>query len=260
MTFRKISHGWQGKQVSSFGNLRRDKNPDNPAIIANGLVLNVDAGNPLSYTGSGTTWTDLSASATNAALTNGPTYGNFNNGCITFDGVNDWGIITNPSTLKNQNFTISIWIYPQTQNNAVIGILDFGHSGSIGNAWVVQSEDALTNQYYYFAYWDGSAFQPTGSFGAGKGLQIKTGLWQNLTYTKNGTAVVGYLNGIQIYSATAGSSTVSYGTKNVTIAGVTNESARYFKGNIPSVQIYNRGLSSSEVIQNFNATRVRYGV
>ena len=80
MTFKAITHGWQGKQVSSFGNFRRDRKASNPAVISDGLVLNVDGGNPLSYTGSGTTWTDLSSSATNATLTNSPTYDTSNNG------------------------------------------------------------------------------------------------------------------------------------------------------------------------------------
>jgi len=265
MTFRNISHGWQGKQVSSFGNFRRDRKANNPAVITDGLVLNLDAGNPLSYTGSGTTWTDLSASATNAALTNGPTYGNSNNGFITFDGVNDYGLVTNPATLRNQNFTVSLWILPETQNQALTSLADFEHSNAGGgalNGWVIQSEDATTNRFYYITYYTGSSFQPVGNFGAGKGLQVTTGVWQNLTYTKSGTTVTGYRNGIQIYTATAASGTVSYTAgKNFAVAGtVVAALGRYFKGNISNLQIYNRGLSSSEVVQNFNAIRVRYGL
>jgi hypothetical protein len=265
MTSRNISHGWQGKQVSSFGNFRRDRKANNPAVISNGLVLNLDAGNPLSYTGSGTTWTDISSSATNAALTNGPTYGNFNNGFITFDGVNDYGLVTNPATLRNQDFSVSLWIYPETQNQALTSIVDFEHSnagGSALNGFVIQSEDSTTNRYYYITYYTGSAFQPVGNFGAGKGIQVTTGVWQNLTYTKTGTAVTGYRNGVQVYTATATSGTVSYlASKNFAVAGtVIAALARYFKGNISTCQIYSRGLSSSEVVQNFNATRTRYGL
>jgi hypothetical protein len=111
-------------------------------------------------------------------------------------------------------------------------------------------------------YYTGSAFAPSTAIGAGKGLQVTTGVWQNLTYTKNGTSVVGYLNGIQIYSATGASATVSYLTnKNFAIGGtVTGALGRYFKGNISNVQIYSTALSSSEIGQNFNAMRVRFGV
>ena len=263
MTFRNISHGWQGKQVSSFGNFRRDRKANNPDVISNGLVLNVDAGNPLSYTGSGTTWTDLSGSATNATLTNGPTYDNSNNGFITFDGTNDYATVTNPSAMRNQNFTISLWFYALTQNQALNTLADFDHTANpTFQGWVVQSEDSTTNRYYYLAYYTGSAFQPVGLFGAGKGVQIANNAWQNLTFTKSGTSVVGYLNGVQTYSATAGSSTVSYLTnRNFAISNTVNTiETRYLKGNVASCQVYSRALSGSEVVQNFNATRTRYGV
>jgi hypothetical protein len=45
-----------------------------PRIVTDGLVLCLDAGNPKSYTGSGTTWTDLSGNGNNGTLTNSPTY------------------------------------------------------------------------------------------------------------------------------------------------------------------------------------------
>jgi hypothetical protein len=265
MTFKNISRGWQGKQVSSFGNFRRDRKANNPEIINNGLAFYVDGGNPLSYTGTGTTWTDLGSGADDAALTNGPTYGNTNNGFIAFDGVNDSAVVTDPAALKNQNFTISVWVYPETQNQALTSMMDFEHSngnGTILQGWVIQSEDATTNRFYYMTYYTGSAFVPTTAIGAGKGLQITNGVWQNLTYTKNGTAVVGYRNGVQIYSATASSGTVSYLTdKNLAVGGAVNFNLiRFFKGNFSNVQIYSRGLSGSEVLQNFNAMRVRFGV
>jgi hypothetical protein len=227
------------------------------------LVLNLDACNPLSYTGSGTTWTDLSASATNATLTNGPTYDTTNNGFITFDGTNDYAIVSNPSAMRVQNFTISLWVYVLTPNQALNTLADFDHTANpTFQGWVVQSEDSTTNRYYYLAYYTGSAFQPTGNFGAGKGIQIRNNAWQNLTYTKSGTSVVGYLNGIQNYAATAGSSTVSYlSNRNFAVANtVKTGETRYLKGNLASCQVYSRALSSSEIVQNFNAMRVRFGV
>lgn len=262
MTFKAITHGWQGKQVSSFGNFRRDRKANNPAVISNGLVLNVDAGNPLSYTGSGTTWTDLSASATNATLTNGPTYDTSNNGFLTFDGTNDYAVVTNPSAMKVQNFTVSLWFYALTQNRALVTLADFDHTYPGNQGWVIQSEDSTTNRYYYLAYYTGSTFQPAGNFGAGKGVQIRNNAWQHLTFTKSGTSVVGYLNGVRTFSATAGSSTISYASViNFAISNTVNIlETRYFKGNVATCQVYSRALSGSEVLQNFNATRVRYGV
>jgi hypothetical protein len=234
----------------------------NTSIVTNGLVLALDAANTKSYPGTGTTWTDLSGNSNTGTLTNGPTYNTSNNGFLTFDGINDYGLLTNPATLRNQDFTVSLWVYPQTQNQALTTLADFEHDNSGLQGWVIQSEDSTTNRYYYLAYYTGSAFQPVGLFGVGKGVQITNNAWQNLTFTKSGTSIVGYLNGIQTYSATAGSSTISYVTsKNFAISNTVNQAyPRYFKGNVATCQIYSRALSSSEIVQNFNALRGRYGL
>jgi len=235
----------------------------NTSTVTSGLVLALDAANTKSYPGSGTTWTDLSSSAKNAVLINGPTYDTTNNGFIVFDGINDSAIVTDPSAMRNQNFTVSVWVYPQTQNQALVAMIDFDHinaAGFLSQGWVIQSEDATTNRNYYLAYYTGSAFQPTGNIGAGKGVQLTTGVWQNLTYTKSGTSVIGYRNGVQILTATAGSSTVSYLTSRNFAVGGSVQQSRPFKGNIANVQIYSTALSSTEVIQNFNALRGRYGI
>ena len=59
-------------------------------IITTGLVLNLDAGNTASYSGTGTTWTDLSGNGNNGTLTNGTSYSSTNGGVMVFDGVNDY--------------------------------------------------------------------------------------------------------------------------------------------------------------------------
>jgi hypothetical protein len=260
MTFKSINRGWQGKQTSSFGNFRRDRSPNNPSVIATDIVFNVDAANSLSYPGTGTTWTDISGNANNATLVNSPTYDTTYGGSIVFYGTNTSAIVTNPAVLRNQNFTISTWIYPLTQTAAIITIADFHHAGSPFQGWVIQSEGATSDRKYYLAYWDGSAFQPAGNFGGGKGIQITNGTWQNFVYTKNGTSVIGYLNGEQVFTATAGNANVSYLDSRQLRIGNCVTINRPFNGNIATTQIYSRALSSSEVIQNFNATRARYGV
>jgi hypothetical protein len=231
-------------------------------IVTSGLVLHLDAGNAASYPGSGTTWTDLSGNSNTGILTNGPTYSSTNSGSILFDGTNDYVLETNPSTLRNQNFTVSIWINPETQNQAIISIIDFDHAGSPLQGWVLQSEDATTNRYFYLAWHNGSSFQPTGGggIGAGRGIQLTTAVWQNITYTKNGTSLLGYKNGTQTYTGTAVNTNVNYvSSKNMRIGNCVAVS-RPYKGNISQVAMYNRAISASEVTQNYNALRGRYGL
>jgi hypothetical protein len=234
-------------------------NRDYEGIVTNGLALNLDAGFTPSYSTSGTTWYDLSYGGNNGTLTNGPTFNSSNGGRLVFDGVDDNVGINNPSILQNQNFTISIWINPSSATNVITAIVDYDHG--VLQGWVIQSEDATTNRYYYLGYYDGSTFQPSTGIGVGKGVQLTNSVWQNLTYTKNGTTVIGYLNGSQNFTSTGNNSNVSYqANKNLMIGGTVSISGRNYNGNFSSTQIYNRALSATEVLQNFNAQKSRFGL
>ena len=231
-------------------------------IVTDGLVLWLDAGTKPSYPGSGTTWTDLSGNNNNGTLTNGPTYNSANGGAIVLDGVNDNALITNPPTLRLQDFTISVWIKPRTSTNAIVSIIDFDHTGSPSQGWVMQSEDATTNRFYYFAWWDGSTFQPAGNFGAGKGVQITNNVWQNVTYTKSGVTLLGYRNGAVAFTPTLGTNAnVTYlSARNLGIGGCVTLTSRYLNSDFGLVHIYNRGLSAAEILQNFNSLKSRFGL
>lgn len=228
-----------------------------PNLVKSGLVLELDAGNIKSYTSGSITWYDKSGYNTNGTLTNGPTFNTGSGGSIVFDGVDDYTNIINPTSIKNQDLTISIWIKPSPPANSITGIADFDHAS--GQGWVIQSEDATSNRYYYFGYYMGSGYQP--ATGAGVGVQLTNSVWQNLVYTKNGTLVIGYLNGVQAFSATASSSNIVYSAnKNLWLGGVVSIGGRFYNGNISQALIYNRGLSSTEVKQNFNALKSRFGL
>jgi len=232
-------------------------------IVTNGLVLSLDAADLNSYSGSGTTWSDLSGNNYSGSLTNGPTFSSANGGSISFDGSNDYVAVNTPANIQSQAFSVSVWINPLTPTNALTTLIDYDHTSATAQGWVLQSEDATTNRFYYFAYWDGTAYQPVGNFGVSKGVQITNSSWQNVTYTKSGTSVLGYLNGIQSVSYTAGSATVSYQSgRNLRIASVVSGSnpGRVYKGNVSNFQIYTRALSATEILQNYNAQKSRFGL
>ena len=82
-----------------------------PTIITDGLKLWLDASNPSSYPGSGTTWYDLSGNGNNGTMVNGVTYSTANGGVMSFDGVNDIVNFTNSLIVNNlTGHTISLWI------------------------------------------------------------------------------------------------------------------------------------------------------
>jgi hypothetical protein len=231
-------------------------------IVTSGLVLCLDAANRKSYPGIGTAWTDLSGNGNTGTLTNMEVPGDYsttNGGALTFDGVDEFVQINNPTTFHNQNFTISVWINPGVQDSNLISLMDFDHTAFF-HGWVIQSENATGNRNYYLAWGTGGQFQPAGGFGNNIGIQITTSVWQNIVYSKNGTSLLGYSNGSQVFTPpTAGNSFVNYqSNKNVTIAKSTNNAGREFNGSISQVSIYNRALTATEIAQNYNALKSRY--
>ncbi|NBP55511.1 hypothetical protein EBU71_03030, partial [bacterium] len=162
-----------------------------PAIVTNGLVLNLDAGNSASYPGTGTTWTDLSGNGNNGTLINGPTYSSSNGGSIVFDGTNDSVNIPISSSLQSQYFTLDAW-FKLNSIDVVNGSPIFtGHYQSYGTI----SGSVLTiysGQYLFQTRLSNTCCQ---SLYVGT---ASTNTWVNFTGTWNGTTKIAYLNGVQI--------------------------------------------------------------
>jgi hypothetical protein len=228
-----------------------------PLGVSSGLVLYLDAANARSYPRTGLTLFDRSGNGNNGTLEGGVGYSGSNFGSFSFDGTDDFVQINNPTSFQNQNFTISAWINPGVQDSNTVAIIDFDHASTHG--WVIQSESAITNRYYYLVWQGGGAFQPQGGFGGLQGIQVTTSVWQNIVYVKDGTSLLGYRNGSQVINYTAGTSNVAYqSNRNVTIAKGTVNTGREFTGSIAQVSIYNRALSATEIAQNYNALKSRY--
>jgi hypothetical protein len=224
-------------------------------IVTNGLILNLDAANPRSYPQpyNEIIWTDLSGQGNNGTLTNGPTFNNANGGLIMFDGANDYincGPIFNYTT---QNFSFSYWIYfnSLTTNQVNQGPITLFKGQYNSNGYYVQASSAgnlsfVTNN-------PGLNFISNTDSGT-----IITGSWLNIAHVRSGSSVRMYINGIDktfVSSShpdpTSSGNNFTINTYNVGIFGNTR---------IGSFSNYNRALNASEVLQNFNATRARFGV
>jgi len=234
-----------------------------PKMITTGLVMCLDAGNRKSYPGSGTTWFDLSGNNNTGSLINGPTYNSGNNGNIIFDNTNDQCNITASSGISTNTFTYELWCRPTSTNlqpatesttgtgaglgtsqRNVIAPANYGtNSGagmSVGTNSVVVIEHGnslLAPMLIYNASISSTAFshvvavynnkQPTLYF---NGSFARTGLLSPRTTVYGDYTRVGYGD---------------YG---------------YFSGGIAAVKVYNRALSASEVLQNYNANKGRFGL
>lgn len=226
-----------------------------PDIITSGLVLHLDAGSVKSYPGSGTTWYDLSGNENNCSLANGPT---FSNGTLNFDGINDYG--TTASIYNPAEFSVSIWY---KANSFTDGLLYGGErlswlvtkrDNSSDNHWQITTND----NYFRFSIFNGST--------TNVGYLLTSGLlvnkWYNCVFTINGTTggdIKSYLNGIFDTSTTA-TGNMKLGYREIYISSAWSPPNHVDFGTLSSVIIYNRILSSSEILTNYKATKSRFNL
>ena len=222
-----------------------------PNIVKDGLVLNVDAGSRLSYSGSGTTWSDISGNGNNGTLQNGPTYSSANSGSIVFDGTNDY--VDLGAFFTYQTFTISIWVYPGATQNQYADIFDNNHTGT--RNFVLQQNNLTTNQYSF------GVSDASGSISGSDAINLTANVWTHLSFTFSPTSrVIAYVNGtFHSQGALAGGRNILYQSQFLRLCAW-GGGARIWNGRISNFSVYTRALSAAEVSQNYNALRGRFSV
>jgi len=239
-------------RVTGFGTYYATEFNENVVdIVRNGLVLNLDAGNLASYPGIGNTWTDVSGNGKNGTLTLGPTYSSANGGSIVFDGVDDYVDCGVVNFTSGTSITVEVWVKPNSSQNTYADILDYNH-GVGGLGFVIQQDGTLLNQYY-FAYYNGSSYDITPT------ITLNSNSFNHLIFVKSGTSTIGYLNSVNTIQYT-GSSNINCTGLSFSLGRFIYDNTRKFKGNISNIKIYNRALTATEVLQNFNALATRYGL
>lgn len=214
-----------------------------PDIITNGLVLSLDAGDRNSYTSGSTSWFDLSGNNNTGTLTNGPTFNTGSLGSIVFDGVDDF-VTGSLSTLTD--FTITYTVNSNNISSALIYYplgLNFSGSSNGGGVYFGGTFTSLTTGLY------------DGSNTVSSSISVAANTWYIITATRSSNVGSIYINGILRGTSTVFTSSIL----NYTIAKRTDNFWPY-NGRIASTQIYNRALTSDEILQNYNATRTRFGL
>ena len=241
-----------------------------PEIVTDGLILNLDAGDPNSYPGSGTTWTDLSGNGNNGTLTNGPTYSSANGGFLSFDGTDDFVTLGTQinSDIASTNVTISFWAYiDSTASDEVfvsmerlvvdqpliiwydtaVGRLDNIGAGDVGggtvNAISVMVTDSSSEKRFITS---------------NNALSANT--WYNIAVVLDVTnnAFYTYIDGVEEakWVSTNTSGGIGSSSNDFRIGG----GSPYLDGRISNFLGYNKALSQSEITQNYDALKDRYGL
>ena len=216
-----------------------------PRIVTNGLTLCLDAANRNSYPGSGNTWYDLSGNRKNATMSvsNSPVF-------TTLNGVSCFGA----TDLTGQNFSVANYTFPTTGRTYECWV---NHT-SVNAGYQTWMDDNLSERVF-FGLGDSGTFW-VGFPGLSFASQISANVWTQVAFTMVGdinTTVVCYKNGSSIGSGTYAYNLTS-GTGTLYLMGDTN--AEIMSGYMAITRVYNRVLSASEVLQNFNATRRRFGI
>lgn len=229
-----------------------------PKIVTDGLVVSLDAADRNSYPGTGTTWTDLMGNY-NTILTNGPVFSFANNGSIYFDGTDDYASFPTYYPVFTGDFAINLWAkftrYIDYQN--VISSADNGN--------------VIQGFWLEFGYIRGFTLGTTGTqlilddnLVDLRNLSIN--VWHNICVSRIGTGS----NNLKLYvdnilcGQNSSNATVGSALENLEIARYAKDvlsGNSFFQGNVANLNIYsNRGLTATEVLQNYNTTKGRFGL
>jgi hypothetical protein len=231
-----------------------------PNIVTDGLVLCLDAANPRSYPGSGSSWLDLSGNGNNGTFgpgTAAPTFSSGNGGSLVFDGSNDYVNCGNSSSLNPSNgISVSVWVkFTSTINNSRQMMVE-KHT-SPGSGWWFAGQ---SNKIIWLI---------VGTSGGAKYIDLTnitsiiSGTIYNIvgTYNVTGSALKLYVNGNDDGGTITGGGSGLSSSSNPLIIG-----KQHNWGDDPSsitifnTSIYNRALSLAEIQQNYNATKSRFGL
>jgi len=196
-------------------------------------------------------WKDLSGNSNNTTLINGPTYSTNNKGIIVFDGVDDYGSITNVSSLRpTTELTIELVIKAVTTTAGWNHIFGINPYTSLSPLIFLETGGQLIRALHFV---DGVEYR------CNTVQSISTSVFTHVVFTfKPGDAIRSYFNAVASTTTSLPNGTLSYNTSNAFLIG-------YSGANWPNVQyglvrVYNKALTQTEVSQNYESTKTRFGL
>jgi hypothetical protein len=212
-----------------------------PRIVGNGLILDVDAAVSRSYSGSGLTAIGL-IGGIGGTLVNGVGFTTANNGAFTFDGSNDYINFGNSSAVQQSSGTLSAWAKASSPGGGYRGII--AKQGAYGLFYT----DSVLVAY------DWAADAPRST-----GINIADNTWKNVVLTyqsgvSNGTRI--YINGVSVLTTTI---TILNQINNL-FGGAEANASQFAACSVAAFNMHSRALTAQEVLQNYNATKRRYGL
>lgn len=213
------------------------------SLFTTGITVHLDASNPTSYSGSGTTWYDLSGNGLNAELQNGVLWSSEDGGVMTFDGANDQAVVPDNTLLDFPgDFTIegavfrqvggAGWIHRRSNDTEVNWALS---ANSWGTMWFL---------IRYSGAWYPAALDQWG----GENLFTK---YNHVVVTRNSGVINCYYNGTLRFSF---NNSLSLNTSTGFVIGSWDSYGSWSRNKTPFVRLYSQGMTAEQVRQNYNSS------
>ncbi len=229
----------------------------NTSIAMNGLISFIDAANPRSYPGSGNTSYDISGFGRTFSLTS-VTFDSANYGSFTFNGSTSFASVPYPNEIDTGSpITLSMWakwLTTGTTTATIQTLVDNNYQTSPGSTgFFIQDRPDLGGVLEWGAQPGNGITRCTSS------IVVGDNNWHQVTATNDGSISILYIDGVQSGLARTAA---GVGTKqaNISLGKWDFTETRFLNGKIADFKIYNRGLSAAEVLQNYHATKKRYGL
>jgi len=235
------------------------------SIVTTNLTHHFDAGDAASYTGTGTTWTNLVGNGYNLGLINTPTFvSNGASSYFVFNGVDEWASGSGylGAAADRRTFTLNIVLnfapftshgsrqkfFADAQNPTTIYVTS--NFGSSLNDWEsLEFSAGATNFFVDIIPFDGGY-----AYSASRNCMM--------TIVSSPTKVDAYINGTFISSSTepfTATNTMNSATRDFGFA-IGDTRADFLSMSIAHIMFYSSSLSAADVTQNYNALKSRYGI
>jgi hypothetical protein len=237
-----------------------------PKIAKDSLLIHLDASVSRSYSGSGNTWLDLSGNNNHGYLVNIPTFNSSEAASnFSFNGTDEYiDISTSPDTFSynRSSFTVIGWTrYSSLPNPNWTGVIlaKWNIGSSQNNEFILNTADNARVFGFSVDYDDGLSWNDAPNDTALTTTTYTTNTWYHVCGTFNNGLLSIYLNGILENSVTSAYTTVRTDNTAYLRSALFNNTI-YSTGQRAVIQMYNRALTAQEVLQNYNATKRRYGL
>ena len=252
------SFGFGRRKVASVGYTP-------PDFVSSGLIAYYDPANPSSYSGSGSTLTDLSGNGINGTIV-GATY--TDSTYFTLDGVNDYIVTGNcfSAISASDTHTVEMWVYANATDDCIWSDLGSSNDPATSTYHFAGSQILQVGPFQQIitGLWNGTAITRDV---AGSGSL--TGAWKHVVRTYDGTTLKGYLNsangggGVAMTFDSPGDDGESdwylaFGAQDLTT--YSGSTAGFLSGRVGIMRVYDRALSGAEVTSNYNDAKSIYGL